>query len=128
MTQAQTTTLTLVADTLMYSADGRLPALYLGAGDRVICATRGMVRLTDVTHSRAAVALIQVPRGALGPTQPEHPLILPADIPLPAGITARPAGTKDCALVTLHLPGYAVLLADGIKLATVAPDIRRAAA
>lgn len=128
MMQARTATLTLVANTLIYCADGRLPVLYLGAGDRVICAARGMVRLTDVTRRRATVALMRVPRGALGPTQPEYPLILPADTPLPAGVQAIPAGSALCDLVTLHLPGPAVLFADGIRLATTVPDSTQAAA
>ena len=132
MTQARGARLTLAASTLVYGAEGRLPALYFEAGDRLICARRGMVRLTGVTRWRTTVQMVRIPPGAFGPTQPAAPLVLPQDtlaqLAMPGSVTTEPLEQVSVGLVTLHLPGPAVLLADGVKLATCGADGTRAAA
>ena len=119
---------TVLAETSIFTGDGQLPALYLDRGDRVICASRGMVRLVGVTRYRARVDLMRVAAGALGATKPQNTLVLPVGSPLPPGIPAQPLGPMVVDLVTLCLPGPGIVLADGVKLATCGAGGARAAA
>lgn len=119
--------LTLVAQTRLYCADGRLPSLYLEAGDRVICARSGMVRLSGVQHITQPTDLVRISSRTNGDAVPQDSVVLTRQMwdqiaPDYPNLQIAYLGCVPVPLVTLHLPRSAVLLADGLKLPSQSDD------
>ncbi|MCB1332392.1 MAG: Hint domain-containing protein [Roseivivax sp.] len=133
----------LLADSHVYSAEGRLPASVLYVGDRIVTRDAGMVRVRSVARRIHRCACVAVAAGCMGHNRPEEPLTLPADTPvlvrdwramalygqpqvlLPAarlvdGQYVRDIGIRVVETVTLDLGAPHIVYIDGLEVASAA--------
>ncbi|MBN9889946.1 Hint domain-containing protein [Salipiger abyssi] len=135
----------LVAGTVVLTLDGAIPAEFLCPGDRVITRDSGTAILHALRRSRIRTKLVAIRAGTLGNSRPGSDAVLPARqeilvrdwraealfganralVPaerLADGEFIREIGTREVDLVELRFDAPHILYADGLELASAAPE------
>ena len=135
----------LATGTIVLTLDGAIPVEFINEGDRVITRDSGMAVVRHVRRSRARVNAVSVKAGSLGNTRPDRDAVLPASqellirdwraealfgasqalVPvsrLVDGEFIRDLGEQEIALVELVFDTPHILYADGLEVASAAPQ------
>jgi len=127
------------AGTLVMTRRGAVAVETLDPGDHIITRNTGFAPLTHIQRDTVEIPAILITAGSLGPTQPEHDLILPAAQPvlvrdwraraifgqaqalvraeaLTDGEFIRALGPREMQLIRLHFDRPRVIYAGGLEL------------
>ena len=68
----------IVADSIIFTAEGEIPVKYLLPCDKVVTRNSGMVTMLDTFARRTSAAAVAIKAGSLGYTRPDHDVIITA--------------------------------------------------